>query len=58
MSENHQYIRVERRGPIAEVVLNRPDKLNAMPFELFYEIRTAFEEYRNGTFIKTGADIR
>ncbi len=43
MSENHQYIRVERRGPIAEVVLNRPDKLNAMPFELFYEIRTAFE---------------
>jgi enoyl-CoA hydratase len=43
MSQNHQYIRVERRGPTAEVVLNRPDKLNAMPFELFYEIRDAFE---------------
>jgi enoyl-CoA hydratase len=43
MSQSHQYIRVERRGPIAEVVLNRPDKLNAMPFELFYEVRDAFE---------------
>jgi enoyl-CoA hydratase len=44
MSQSHQYIRVEHRGPVAEIVLNRPDKLNAMPFELFYEIRNAFEE--------------
>jgi enoyl-CoA hydratase len=43
MNQGHQYIRVEHHGPIAEVVLNRPEKLNAMPFELFYEIRNAFE---------------
>jgi enoyl-CoA hydratase len=39
---DYKYIRVEQEAHVAEVVLDRPEKLNAMPFELFYEIREAF----------------
>lgn len=44
MSERFTTIRYDRRGPIAEIVLDRPEKLNTMPFELFYEIRDVFTE--------------
>jgi enoyl-CoA hydratase len=46
MSEPTRYtaIRLERRGPIAEVVLANPDKLNAMSRSFFFEIKRAFEE--------------
>lgn len=44
MSERFTTIRYDRRGPVAEVVLNRPDQLNAMPFELFYEFREVFAQ--------------
>ena len=44
MSERFTTIRYDRRGPIAEIVLDRPEKLNAMPFEMFYEIRDVFTE--------------
>jgi len=37
-------IRVERREQIAEVVLCRPEKLNAMSRAFFFEIQRAFEE--------------
>jgi enoyl-CoA hydratase len=37
-------IRLEKNGPIAEVILDRPDKLNAMQPVFFQEIRSAFEE--------------
>lgn len=37
-------IRLETSGPVAEVVLDRPDKLNAMAPTFFAEIRDAFEE--------------
>jgi enoyl-CoA hydratase len=44
MAGDYTTIRIDRRGAVAEVVLDRPDKLNAMPFELFYEIKEAFDE--------------
>jgi len=44
MSERFSNIRYDRRGPVAEIVLDRPEKLNAMPFELFYEMRDVFTE--------------
>jgi enoyl-CoA hydratase len=37
-------IRIDREGAIAEVVLARPEKLNAMSRAFFFEIRRAFEE--------------
>jgi enoyl-CoA hydratase len=45
-TKNQEYatIRIERDGPIAEVVLARPEKLNAMSRGFFFEIRRAFEE--------------
>ena len=44
MSSNYTTIRIDRKGPVAEVVLARPDKLNAMSRAFFFEIRHAFEE--------------
>ncbi len=36
-----EMIRVERDGPLAIITLNRPDRLNAAPPEMFDEIKTA-----------------
>ncbi len=44
MSTSHEIVRVDRNGAVAEVVLDRPEKLNAMPPAFFREIREAFEE--------------
>lgn len=44
MAEAYTTIRLDRRGPIAEVVLNTPARLNAMSIKFFYEIKRAFEE--------------
>jgi enoyl-CoA hydratase len=44
MTSNYTTIRIDRKGPVAEVVLARPDKLNAMSRAFFFEIRRAFEE--------------
>jgi len=43
MSETEE-IRIERHGSVAEVVLCRPEKRNAMSVRFFHEIRRAFEE--------------
>lgn len=43
MSETAE-IRIERHGNVAEVVLCRPEKRNAMSTRFFHEIRRAFEE--------------
>lgn len=37
-------IRIERDGPIAEVVLARSHKLNALTLSMFQQVRRAFEE--------------
>ncbi len=37
-------LRLETSGPVAEVILDRPDKLNAMAPVFFDEIRAAFEQ--------------
>ena len=44
MGTTYTVIRVDKKGPIAEVVLNNPDRLNAMAPIFFNEIRQAFEE--------------
>ncbi len=52
MDTDFSAIRIDRRGPVAEVVLARPEKLNAMTTAFFHEIRRAFEA------IDEGEDIR
>jgi len=44
MSSEYTTIRIHRDGPVAEVVLARPEKLNAMSRAFFFEIRRAFED--------------
>lgn len=44
MANPYTSIRIDRRGHVAEVVLNRPDKLNAMTTKFFHEIKAAFEQ--------------
>ena len=40
-------IRLDRNGPVAEVVLNNPDRLNAMSPAFFNEINAVFDEIDN-----------
>jgi 2-(1,2-epoxy-1,2-dihydrophenyl)acetyl-CoA isomerase len=44
--QEYETIRLEREGPIATVLLNRPDRLNAMYTKLFEEFSDAFEQIR------------
>jgi len=44
MSDDYTVIRIDRNEHVAEVVLNNPDRLNAMARKFFYEIKRAFEE--------------
>lgn len=44
MSAKYTVIRIDRRGAVAEVVLNNPAKLNAMAPIFFDEVKAAFEE--------------
>jgi enoyl-CoA hydratase len=44
MATPYTTIRIERRGHVAEVVLNTPDRLNAMSIKFFHEIKAAFEQ--------------
>jgi enoyl-CoA hydratase len=44
MTEAYGLIQVERSGPVAEVVLNNPGRLNAMDAAFFREIRRVFQE--------------
>jgi enoyl-CoA hydratase len=44
MSDDYTAIRIDRNDHVAEVVLNNPDRLNAMSRRFFYEIKQAFEE--------------
>jgi enoyl-CoA hydratase len=43
-TKEYTAIRVERHGHVAEVVLARPEKLNAMSRAFFFEIERAFQE--------------
>jgi enoyl-CoA hydratase len=43
MSEEYTSIRIDRHDHVAEVVLNNPDRLNAMSRAFFKEIKQAFE---------------
>jgi enoyl-CoA hydratase len=52
MADPYTTIRIDRRDHVAEVVLNTPDRLNAMSIKFFSEIKQAFEE------IDANADVR
>lgn len=47
MSEQKDVLLFEKRGPIAIITLNRPDKLNAMNGEVYEKLRAAVKEYAN-----------
>ncbi len=44
MGTQYTTIRIDRRDHVAEVVLNTPDRLNAMTTKFFHEVKAAFEE--------------
>jgi enoyl-CoA hydratase len=44
MANPYTTIRIDRRDHVAEVVLNTPDRLNAMSIKFFHEIKAAFEQ--------------
>jgi enoyl-CoA hydratase len=44
MTDAYTTIRIDRHGRVAEVVLNTPDRLNAMSIKFFHEIERAFRE--------------
>ena len=44
MPDAYTTIRIDRHGHVAEVVLNTPERLNAMSMRFFDEIRHAFHE--------------
>lgn len=40
---SHDSVRIEREGPIAQLVLNRPDKLNAITHEMLESLNAAMD---------------
>ena len=44
MATQYTTLRVDRRDHVAEVVLDTPDRLNAMTTKFFHEVKAAFEE--------------
>ena len=44
MADAYTTIRIDRQGHVAEVVLNTPERLNAMSMQFFYEIKRTFHE--------------
>jgi enoyl-CoA hydratase/carnithine racemase len=66
---SYSHLQIERDGHIATVVLNRPDKLNALSIALMEEIRVCAESFRGdaqtrvviftgaGTHFSAGADL-
>ena len=44
MGDVYTTIRIDRHGHVAEVVLNTPERLNAMSMTFFYEIKRAFQD--------------
>jgi enoyl-CoA hydratase/carnithine racemase len=47
MDTERQYILVEKRGAVAKITINRPDKRNALSRDTIREMLAAFEELRN-----------
>ena len=47
MKTQRQYILVEKRGPVAKITINRPDKRNALSRDTIREMLSALEEIRN-----------
>lgn len=43
MTDTYDDLRIERSGHVAEVVLDRPGKLNAVTLSMFHQLRRAFE---------------
>ena len=47
MKTQRQYILVEKRGAVAKITINRPDKRNALSRDTIREMLSALEEIRN-----------
>jgi enoyl-CoA hydratase/carnithine racemase len=47
MAPERKYILVEKRGAVAKITINRPDKRNALSRDAIREMLGAFEELRN-----------
>jgi enoyl-CoA hydratase/carnithine racemase len=47
MDTQRKYILVEKRGAVAKITINRPDKRNALSRDTIREMLAAFEELRN-----------
>jgi enoyl-CoA hydratase len=43
--ENESFLKVEKIGPVAWLILNRPKQRNTMTLEFFQEMRRIFEEF-------------
>jgi enoyl-CoA hydratase/carnithine racemase len=47
MIKEGKFTLVEKRGPVAKITINRPDKRNALSRDVIREMLGAFEEIRN-----------
>ena len=47
METEKKFVRVERRGGVAKIIFNRPEKRNALSREMIREILAVFEELRS-----------
>jgi enoyl-CoA hydratase/carnithine racemase len=43
---HYEHLIVERKGPVAVVTLNRPERLNALSVDIMTEIERVTEEFR------------
>ena len=47
MPGERKYILIEKRGAVAKITINRPEKRNALSRDTIREVLAAFEELRN-----------
>ena len=59
METERKYLLLEKRGAVAKITINRPEKRNALSRDTIREILAAFEELRSddsiGVVLTTGA---
>ena len=56
MKSERKYLFLERRGAVAKITINRPEKRNALSRDAIREILAAFEELRSDDAIAVVLD--